>query len=246
MTVAKILSVIRSGFDIGTSKPLSMADYVRQLGDICLPTEAQTRAFAIHVAHDHSWYKHLPYAQPGQSFHFFLGVPSEQHRREFGDIDYATYDDGDPQGVRANPALARLPEEILEAGRVCLTAFVHTNTSGSGLCAWEDRLHKMPFETIRWPEESGGREGWRKILDCVRYLRSQNKLGGDRPPSPTKEEFERLQREHPFIACWRPEMLLYQFTACEQDRQINEMVAAIGRVCRLLEVERNKLGRLGG
>lgn len=263
MSIAKLFSLIRPRKSVheeivASQLPMSMADYVAQLGDMPIPTEAQMKAFAIHVAHAHSWYKHLPFAQPGKPFHLFLGHPDsslpphysrhpeEQHLQQFGCLDYATYDEDASEGANSNPVLARLPPEILEAGKVSLTAFVHTNTSGQGLFVWEDQLHKMPFERIGWPDQSGGRDVWEKIRECVRYLRKRNKQSAESSdslssPYPlTKDDFERLQRDHPFIALWRPEMLLYQFTVREQDRQINEMVAAMSRVCRLVEVWRIK------
>lgn len=46
--------------------------YAERIAPLALPTHEQTRAFAEHVADNHSWYKHLPFFPPGAGLVFFL------------------------------------------------------------------------------------------------------------------------------------------------------------------------------
>jgi hypothetical protein len=49
-----------------------MDDYLQLISHLPLPTVEQTQAFGERVAREHSWYKHLPVAPPGDVFLFFL------------------------------------------------------------------------------------------------------------------------------------------------------------------------------
>jgi hypothetical protein len=47
-------------------------DYFDAISRLPLPTPEQTVRFANHVVRSHSWYKHLPFFPPGETFVFYL------------------------------------------------------------------------------------------------------------------------------------------------------------------------------
>ena len=97
---------------------LTLARYVDFTAEVPPPTAQQRENFVEHVAHAHSWYKHLPLALPGNPFYFFVDkyaacarvimedgtqaftertekgfhysdIPTEQCRARFGHLAYS-------------------------------------------------------------------------------------------------------------------------------------------------------------
>ena len=60
--------------------------YLDLVVSLPLPTPEQTARCAVHVAENHSWYKHLPYFPPGATFVFFLNPAAGQAVREAGGV----------------------------------------------------------------------------------------------------------------------------------------------------------------
>lgn len=71
--------------------------YRALIAPLPVPTPEQTGAFAIHVAENHSWYKHLPFFPPAARFTFFLNPHAGREVREAGagfraiDLDEGDY-----------------------------------------------------------------------------------------------------------------------------------------------------------
>lgn len=51
---------------------MTLDRYLELASRLPLPTREQVEAFAAHIRHAHSWYKHLPILPPGRPFHFYL------------------------------------------------------------------------------------------------------------------------------------------------------------------------------
>ena len=65
----------------------------------------------------------------------------------------------------------QLPEEVVDAGTVCLTGVIHETASEPWI--W---LHHLQEEdhTLPWPEETGGTETGARIVNRCRVLSTQN------------------------------------------------------------------------
>jgi hypothetical protein len=125
-----------------------------------------------------------------------------------------------------------LPEEIFDSGEARLTGAVHT-LSAANPWVWEE--DRRP-DRMDWPKESGGRDTLELIVSRCRYLREPG------------AECEYVQCE------WRPykgypsseshrglaDRVLYELLAPERRRQHREMLAAIDRVCAIIESQRNR------
>jgi hypothetical protein len=58
----------------------------------------------------------------------------------------------------------QLPAEVLAAGTIRLTGVIHPKAANTWV--WLDHLEgEMQSESLAWPEETGGLEAWRKIVD---------------------------------------------------------------------------------
>lgn len=124
-----------------------------------------------------------------------------------------------------------LPEEIFTSGEARFTGAVHAlSTSTWGM--WDEYQQRGH---ISWPEESGGRATLEAILSRCRYLR---KPGARREYLQTGYKFD---KEYP---CWDlygdcQDPVLFELLAPERRRQQKEMLAAIDRVCTIIESQRS-------
>jgi hypothetical protein len=69
---------------------IRLAEYVALVAGLPPPTEQQKENFAHFVSSAHSWYKHIPFWQPGVPFHFFIDPSAGCERRVtiFGKVKF--------------------------------------------------------------------------------------------------------------------------------------------------------------
>lgn len=69
----------------------------------------------------------------------------------------------------------QLPEEVVDAGTVCLTGVIHETASEPWI--WLRHLEALEAtgHIISWPEETGGTETGAAIIDRCRFLSTQNR-----------------------------------------------------------------------
>jgi len=136
-------------------------------------------------------------------------------------------------GTAANNTLVYcLPEEIFDRGEARLTGAVHTLSAANPWVWEEDRWR----DRIDWPQESGGRDTLETIASRCRYLREPG------------NEREYMQWESRPYKGYRSsedyresaDRVLYELLAPERRRQQKEMLAAIDRVCAIIETQRNR------
>jgi hypothetical protein len=112
--------------------------------------------------------------------------------------------------------LCVVPPEILKAGEVRLTAFIHTTTQSFH---WWDRRTREEFDRVEWPKESGGQATLDGIFARCRELREP---GSGHPFLDALSEYGPI------------DPLLHNLLVPEQKRQQREMVKAMDRVCDLV------------
>ena len=231
---------------------LTLAEYLHLLSGVPLPSTQQKSEFAEFVSTAHSWYKHLPPNSPGQRFYFFIDkyagcdrhlykngtavladrrehgfhysdIPTTEYRSRFGYLAFSC-SSGTSVFVVEWPVLHSrdkitavpgddgkmygLPKEILEVGETQLTSVIHPLASCYPVC---NRLKV-------WPEESGGRLALEKIAARCREMQD-----------PANPELKKYTRGIGYV-----EPLLDNLVAPERQRQKNEIVRSIDRVCELI------------
>lgn len=130
-------------------------------------------------------------------------------------------------------SLVQVPAKVLKAGRAFVSAVAHTG--GTDERAWQGMVRvKTPLE---WPEESGGVEAVRKILDRCRVLEKD----------PSRKEYANLETLGPnedrdvlFV-----DYPLYQLLEPERQRQRAGMVAAMKRVIELVGTSSRGIAKKG-
>jgi len=124
-----------------------------------------------------------------------------------------------------------LPEEIFASGETWLTGAVHL-CSASGWGEWsEDRQRGH----MSWPEESGGRDTLEAIFSRCRYLRQP---GAKREYMPRRLNMDKEFPSNDLYWDFQ-DPVLFELLAPERRRQQKAMLAAIDRVCSLIESQRN-------
>jgi hypothetical protein len=231
---------------------LTLEQYVTRLSGVQLPTTKQELQFADFVSQAHRWYKHLPANPPGDPFYFYLDkyagcdrllkrdgtavvvertepgfhysdLPTQEYRRRFGHLAYScesgtavfvpTWPVSYPRDkVVAAPGddgkMFGLPAEILAAGETRLTAVIHP---GGACCTVCERLKS-------WPEESGGQIVLEKIAARCREMQD-----------PTNPDWKKHTGSIGYSDPRLDELL-----APERQRQKDEIVRAIDRVCAVI------------
>jgi hypothetical protein len=235
--------------------PLTPAQYVASLSRVPLPTTKQKLQFADFVCKAHSWYKHLPANPPGEPFYFYLDkyagcdrllkrdgtavmvertehgfhysdLPTEEYRMRFGHLAYSC-ESGTAVFVTSWPVafprdkvvavpgddgrMFGLPAEILAAGETRLTAIIHP---GGACCTVCERLRS-------WPEKSGGQIVLEKIAARCREMQD-----------PANPDWMMHTRSIGYSDPRLDELL-----APERQRQKDEIVRAIDRVCAAISAE---------
>ena len=182
-----------------------------------------------------------------QGFHY-SDIPTGEYLRRFGFLSYScaqgTAVFALARGLMAVPRdsvlavpgedghLCCLPQSILDAGRVELTAIIHP---ASVSCHFGEPPSTEP---IYWPSESGGESTLKKISErCAEmrkpaYAQKEEQRWEDciklmktcRTAQERMELRERAQRDP----------ILYQLMQPERRRQQAEMLKAIDRVCMLI------------
>jgi len=169
----------------------------------------------------------------------YSSIPTAAYRARFGYLAYAcdagtrvfaadergapVFTDRYPLVVGADNELYELPAEITDAGRVELTAIIHSH---SLVCPRWGMVAERHPDSANWPEASGGPETLKKIVSRCRALR-------DSPESlePIESLLEAdgqgLVAERRRRGCDRQ---LYGFVAPERQRQYQTMVHAVSRV----------------
>ena len=118
--------------------------------------------------------------------------------------------------------LVQVPAKVLKAGRAFVSGVAHTG--GTDERTWQGMVRvKTPLE---WPEESGGVEAVKKILDRCRVLEED----------PSRIEYVNRETLDPTqdIGPWFVDFPLYQLLEPERQRQRAGMVAAMKRVIELV------------
>ncbi len=190
-----------------------------------------------------------------QGFHY-SDIPTAEYRTRFGYLDYscaegtAVFAVGGPLALPRDKAVALpgedarpcyLPEPILEAGRVELTAVIHPHFAAYPLSALRSLVANR---SVHWPTESGGRRTLKNIVKRLaamatpeyetekrERLRADSK---DRKAGATRREkvgvsFESGWEHDPF-----QDPVLRELLKPERQRQKAEMLKAIDRVCMLV------------
>lgn len=247
-----------------TVPQLSLDQYVALLGDVPLPTEQQRANFVDHVAHLHSWYKHMtPTPLGAVPFYFYLDpaacsgvaefhhnyVPAGEYRECFGCLDYCgragttvRMASGEPRGFnRERYALLRgLDGELWD-----LPAEVDeagTTYLTASMHTWTAMW--MDFWPVRqWPNESGGQAALDQMLARAAQLYTYSgRLIVSAPVRPPECHLraDEMAGALPQMAKELPDVdaELYRLFAPEQRRQHALMRAAIDRVCALIEAHR--------
>ncbi len=225
------------------TRTLSLIEYRSLVSGLDLPTTAQKRGFSRFVSNDHSWYKILEFLPPGKPFAFFIdpragfgfakleedfrwhsapvtrqdryrSFPTESYRQHFGYLNYAPPHFA-PTVIDLDLKLCALPQEIVDAGTVSISAVVHR----AGAQVLRDK------EGHRWPEESGGLRAWIEIVRRARDL--------DRDPSCRTELIvdDLTLRNEPYLWDGYEDAVLDKLLMPERERQRQTMVEAMGRVC---------------
>ena len=182
-----------------------------------------------------------------QGFHY-SDIPTGEYLPRFGFLSYSCAQGTavfalarGPMAVPRDSVLAVpgedgnlccLPQPILDAGRVELTAIIHP---ASVSCNFGAPSSTEPQRKIHWPSESGGEPALKKIFErCAEmrepdYARQEEQRWADsikfmktcRTAQERMELLERAQRDP----------ILYRLMEPEQLRQKAEMLKAIDRVC---------------
>lgn len=177
-----------------------------------------------------------------QGFHHSW-IPTREYREQFGHLAYSCVkstqatvlkwfgrtgsNDYSPTIRGRDGKLRALPTEVLDAGRVHLTAAIHT--SSAGLPFWDIWNPGEPPENV-WPESSGGSRALQKIVARCREMERLHSQG--------TYSFSRgtilfdTYQEDPNVQFVDRE--LYPLVAREQKRQHQEMAKSISRVCDLV------------
>jgi len=145
-------------------------------------------------------------------------LPTIKHRRKFGQLAFSCGE----RAAAASPTegwvaavpgddgrMYCLPTEILDAGRVRLTAVIHPNSPRFDFWDW-----RGPSRYRReWPHESGGEAALEDIFNRCREIRDSG------------------------FRC-RMDPVLRRLFQPERQRQRAEMLRAIDQVCRVIEAAR--------
>jgi hypothetical protein len=182
-----------------------------------------------------------------QGFHY-SDIPTAEYRARFGFLNYACAAgtavfplsheamvvprDKIVEVVRDDGVQCRLPQAVLDAGRVELTSVIFPGN-------WDPRIG-WPSEPRRkpsWPSESGGQATLDKILkrsaavqseELIREAREREERAMVLSRGLSGDERMALMRR-----AWR-DPILWDLTEPERRRQSAEMRKAIDRVCRLI------------
>jgi hypothetical protein len=184
-----------------------------------------------------------------KGFHY-SAIPTAEYRTRFGFLSYACargtavffLNPHQPAAIPRDKVVATLvgdgfprslPQPILDAGRVELTAVIHPRSAGYNFWVPPDRLkHK-----VYWPSESGGQATLQKIFQrCyemtqpeykeernARYVKTIELLRACRTTEEARNVDERQSVDPILSELMEPERM----------RQKTEMLKAIDRVCTL-------------
>lgn len=185
-----------------------------------------------------------------QGFHY-SDIPTTEYRTRFGFLNYSCAEgtavyllDQEAMALPRDKVVAIpgedgqpccLPQPILDAGRVELTAVIHPLSPAYDF--WAPRSPEAQRK-IHWPSESGGQTTLNKIFKrCVEM----------RQPEYDKEREERCAKVPELLKACRTgkermdvihraqlDPLLYKLMEPERVRQKTEMLKAIDRVCMLI------------
>lgn len=179
-----------------------------------------------------------------RGFHYSQ-IPTVEYRDRYGFLAYSqsrgtrvylNRSDGaleapaDDEASIFDPEVGRyfpVPEEVLRAGRVEVTAVVHTYCLPGKWVCFADAFEGEP----PWPEESGGAAGLRAIIERCRLLDEDYTRC---EPAPQEMQKTALGRRKGGFGIDYP---LYLLMEPERARQRREMVAAMERVLDLVHEE---------
>jgi hypothetical protein len=186
-----------------------------------------------------------------QGFHY-SAIPTAEYRARFGFLGYACAAgtavlliNQDPMAIPRDKYVVipgedghgqGLPQAILEAGKVELTAVIHPLSPAYDF--WDERGGRGRRK-IRWPDESGGEETLQKIFKrCAemrqpgyreereaRVAKRLELLKSSRTRDEARDMMDRVQHDP----------ILSELLEPERVRQKNEMLKAIDRVCRVIQ-----------
>lgn len=181
-----------------------------------------------------------------QGFHY-ADLPADEYRSYFGHLAYSSTSGTAVSLVTAegrtiprdkivaipddNGKMVGLPSEILLAGEVRLTSVIHVYTASKFFAVRGFGDH-LPTD-IEWPEESGGRSLFRKLLKRRKQLFEDARFD---------DMVEIEGAEYPFSpssARHRVDPIMYELLEPERHRLRGEMMKAIDRICDLVARERS-------
>jgi hypothetical protein len=176
-----------------------------------------------------------------RGFHYSW-LPTAEYRDRFGYAAFATTvgtsvsligwdrtqqipSDDEPAVFEPGRAeLVALPNEVVEVGVAFLSGVVHDRASWPGI--WQvRRMAGSDAPRVDWPAESGGADGWEKIIERVHALIADPELIA---PSP----HHRLNFNEDYV--------LYQLLTPERERQLR----GIGGSARARRRPRTRIKRL--
>ena len=180
-------------------------------------------------------------------FHY-SDIPTNEYRTKFGHLAYSCAAgtvvllDEEPIATPRDKVVAvpgddammyGLPPEIVEAGRVRLTAAIHTLSAAYPFWA---RGGRASSGQIDWPDESGGHTALVKILERCHQMCEP---GFKRERRQADEHISGSDVDMMFV-----DRVLYRLTDPERQRQRAEIVKAVDRVCEVIEKAKRPVGRL--
>jgi hypothetical protein len=173
-------------------------------------------------------------------------IPTREYQTSFGSLDYTTRGDRVPLVTERRVVVSRgwpdrspgvgtleygLPDEILVAGMTLVTGAIHT-LSAANFWVWdEDRRPSQPL----WPESSGGTATLARIFERHSdwgkpgFRHAEGTLQPQRTGYPSAAD-------HEFLV----DPILHGLLLPERTRQQREMMAAINRVCDIVQRYRNR------
>jgi hypothetical protein len=178
-----------------------------------------------------------------QGFHC-SAIPTEDYRSRYGHLAYSASAGSSAGSIGTSSMRAAtdkvaaihdeqarphgVPAEILCAGEVWITAFVHRRCAIFHYWDLGRDARELDAREVEWPEESGGRPTLERVFARCRRMRHPNHR--------VEQFFREVCETDPGPGVGDEE--LHALIAPERERQLREMVAAIDRVCAWIEQHR--------